>query len=67
MNDEATSGTCEQGGPYDPQPSAVPSAPCQRCGYCPNCGRGSGWYPYPYTPYYWTVEPVLTNPQFHLI
>lgn len=41
--------------PYSP-------SPCPSCGYCPSCGRGRHYYPYPtYQPYWQT--PVLCTTQ----
>jgi hypothetical protein len=59
MDSDSTTGTYQQGGPYDPCRNlpAPHGGKCPRCGYCPCCGRGGGWWPpqYPWVypgPYY---------------
>lgn len=56
MNSDNTTDTYQQGGPYDPCRNlpAQHGGECPRCGYCPCCGRGGGWYhpTWPTSPYY---------------
>ncbi len=51
MDSDNTTDTYQQGGPYDPTRNLPASlgGRCPRCGYCPCCGRGGGWY-YPTWP-----------------